>query len=1615
MAVQNPPSPIDSREHAISLFTYLRELARLRSVVVRDVEQYEAVLWVADLPRERECYARAWGGDAVDGEDLWLQVKKPQLANPPTPPNEIRPWIRESALTDSSEIPELLQQTVVGTGPEFQNLEDHPEVTEIWEEYLESQWFPWAEETERLRTVQSVYAQLHSIYQQQKKLGEAYELIFGLGLLSWQTPSGQTVFRHLIAARAAIDLDGKRGTLSVGPAGDGAQTVLEQEMLEPSERPNAEVQRQIEETIAQIGDDIWSPVPLRETLSSWVNAVSPEGSYVEDLSPPKKRSAVPIAVFAPALILRKRTERSLVATFEEIIRQIQNGATIPEGVLRVVDIRDAESTPEDSHEEVYFPLPSNREQRKIIEALARRTGVLVQGPPGTGKSHTIANLISHLLASGKRVLVTSETPRALKVIKGMIPADMAALCVSLLGNDAVALKELETSVQRITEKQNDWEPASNTSQTSALATQLDKLRRSQADLQRKLRESRERETCQHRICDGEYAGTGQRIAERIAAEKGTLGWLEGSVERDAPPLSNDEALELLRLCRGISKDQAVEATKTFPHPQGLMPCNEFAQLCEAEREAQNSFDTLSAGRASENYSRLAECPRERVALVKEALQDLRDERAKVFADSQGWISRALSDTLSGQDGEWDELLSATHRHLRGLMEGARLAQERKISLPTRHDRTAVVADAKALLKYLDDGGSVSLPLVRPKVFRETRYIFKEARVNGRRCDSRDAVWELVHTFEVDEMLNTLWSYWSAYSERIAASRPAQVARLESLAKSLAEVLSLRTGRDKAKQTCDEIAGLSQPLLHRPEEIEECLRTISAVEALWGLNDARAPLESLEHEVHSSLATDNHPIVEDAYNAIKARNVEAYEQCMEKLTELAELRTKVLRKEQLESAFAEGAPESAAMLNVSPELADWDDRLSHFEEAWRWAQANTWLQDYVQHDDDSAITARLDTAEVQVRTTTGELAAKLAWGHCLTRMSESERQHLRAWTHEMRKIGKGTGKRAELHRRAARENMEQCRSAIPAWVMPLYRVAETIKPGVDAFDVVIIDEASQSRPDALFLQFIANKIVVVGDDEQISPDNIGIRREEVDALQERYLREIPLAHTGALGIESSFFDLANILFGGRIVLREHFRCMPEIIQFSNNLCYTHAPLIPLRQYPPERLNPVEVRHVPTGYREGDSQRAINRAEAEALSKQIAECCHNPAYNSDERPTGKLTMGVISLLGESQARLIEGMLRDSIGPEEMEQRQLICGDAYAFQGDERDVIFLSLVAAPGDTAMTALTSAVYRRRFNVAASRARDQMWLFHSPTLNDFRNHECLRYKLLSYCQNPGIPQIKLDGLDLQTLRSMARDRGRTKGSQPPPFGSWFEVDVFLELSARGYRAIPQFRIANYRVDLVVEGMTRRLAVECDGDECHSSPQQLEKDEIRERILRRAGLIFWRVRGSVFYRDPDLALAPLWRELERLRIASGGKDILDGREAFVQGQRETVSISEWPKRPGTNVAATPSGDTESSEGTLFEWTSPQRAGARDLSSSQLEDAIIAVLKVCPNRSCTKESLTRRVLGHVQIITRGAPRERFHRRLMRALGKLKERQLVEEYVATNVRIRLLSGAP
>ena len=434
--------------------------------------------------------------------------------------------------------------------------------------------------------------------------------------------------------------------------------------------------------------------------------------------------------------------------------------------------------------------------------------------------------------------------------------------------------------------------------------------------------------------------------------------------------------------------------------------------------------------------------------------------------------------------------------------------------------------------------------------------------------------------------------------------------------------------------------------------------------------------------------------------------------------------------------------------------------------------------------------------------------------------------------------RGTGKRAAQFAKAARERMSDARSAVPVWIMPVVRAAEVFDPK-NRFDVVIVDEASQSDVTGLLAFYLGKQIIVVGDDEQVSPLAVGEKLDETQHLIDEMLQGIPDAQL--FDGKQSLYDIAKRSFGGTICLLEHFRCVPDIIQFSNTLSYL-GKVRPLREADPGAPTPAVLEHrVASDPTDGKK----NEREARVVASLIVAANEAPEYDG-------MTFGVISMVGEEQAYRIEEIVRSLMPPTAIDARRFLAGSAAQFQGDERNVMFLSLVDTGYGVPLRIRDTQLFRQRYNVAASRAQDQMWVVHSlDTATELQARD-FRRLLIEHARDPG-----------------AAERMKTaalKKAESP-----FEEAVIRRLADSGYRIVTQHAVGAYRIDIVVEGTDRRrLAVECDGDRYHTI-DDLQDDAERQGTLERLGWTFVRIRGSRFYRDPDAALKPVFERLATMGI------------------------------------------------------------------------------------------------------------------------------------------------
>ncbi|TFE65867.1 AAA domain-containing protein [Methylacidiphilum caldifontis] len=1145
--------------------------------------------------------------------------------------------------------------------------------------------------------------------------------------------------------------------------------------------------------------------------------------------------------YAPAFIFRKRISSSFLRVTDKIKELIENQKNIPPLFKLLIDRSTSNqlSTFEDidtQDVELYFPLPSSEEQRRIVYDLLRSHGIVVQGPPGTGKSHTIANLICHFLSMGKRILVSSHTSRALKVLHAKLPEEIASLCISFLGDDQQSKQRLEKSINDIIEKQHNFNKGKYIQELNEKSEALKQVKRELAALDQKFVKLKNRENEEHFI-NQSYHGQLSSIARKIKEKEKEMGWISDPISVSLP-LDIQTFSSLLTILRK-HYSQEKELSKEI-HPDLQNWIEEFINLAQEEKKITSAF-------FEEPFQRLSDKTLE--DLLSSCRSLLNDYRSLSLPTDL--LQKAAVEIIQGNVEIWNELSEITQTFLnqKRLIERLEKVKGWEIQLPSPSlSRTNLLTGAKKLYEHLKKGKGLGWWIFRPKLVKETRFLWQDTFVNGQVCNHINILNDLLEYLQIFSDFSELANRWNINDQDKSINEiMGFVKTVQNWHNQLSKLLEIGKYKEDIKQNLNNLSLLAFPL-HSISDIEQLFQKIQNHLGWLQLQTIRQKKEEIERQITFFAYKKNvHPICEKLLQAIKKEDIPLIRnELLSKLINLKQDKADLTNALDQLKKLKIHAPKLVEEILQTYENKVWDERTQNLPEAWLWAQAKTYIEKELQKEDIPSLEQRHKELEKEKQKLIIDIISLKSWESCLSTMTSEQRKSLFSWQQEVKKIGKGTGKHAETHRRNAQRYMEKGYKAIPAWIMPFYKLLDSLAVNPEVFDVIIMDEASQSGPEALILFFLAKQIIIVGDDQQISPEGVGIDQSLVNQLRKKWLENIDQDYfKKSLSVDTSLFDIAKVVLNVLIPLKEHFRCMPEIIAFSNQLCYQQNPLIPLRQqYGKERLEPLKSVYVRGGYREGSRGFVKNEPEADEIANTIAQLCNDIRYKDK-------TMGVISLQGEQQADIIRKKLQEKIGETTMKERKLICGDANAFQGDERDVIFLSMVAASNER-IGVLNKEADKRRFNVAASRARDQLWLFHSILLQDL-NNECMRYQLLNHFLNYQSPPTSLP--DFEKCESQ------------------FEKDVARFINQKGYLIELQHKPlsdANYRIDILVVGQRSRLAVECDGPH-HLDPEQIKKDLQRQRILEQSGLEFWRISLFEWELKKQNALEPLWEKLNEKGI------------------------------------------------------------------------------------------------------------------------------------------------
>lgn len=320
--------------------------------------------------------------------------------------------------------------------------------------------------------------------------------------------------------------------------------------------------------------------------------------------------------------------------------------------------------------------------------------------------------------------------------------------------------------------------------------------------------------------------------------------------------------------------------------------------------------------------------------------------------------------------------------------------------------------------------------------------------------------------------------------------------------------------------------------------------------------------------------------------------------------------------------------------------------------------------------------------------------------------------------------------------------DRCCRFIPCWILTTSQISDYL-PAECLFDLVVIDESSQSGVTVLPGMMRGKQWLIVGDGKQVSPTEAFVSEENMENLRAT-LPDSPLED--ALLPGRSFFDLCAQAFPrGRVVLHEHFRCAPEIINFSNELFY-EGRLIPLRlPKKGDRFDPSIVDIKVTG---GTKTGKVNEKEADKIVELVREMMTSPESRSKPR-----SIGIISLIGDEQSRLIRGRLLDVCGPENLARHDVLIGDPPQFQGAERDVVFLSMVCSRQNCPTQ--NQQFHFQRANVALSRARDRVVLVRSIDLKDIPSLEDVKVPIIEFFMSAN-QTTKNEAIDSQEMKPVRR-------------------------------------------------------------------------------------------------------------------------------------------------------------------------------------------------------------------------------------------------------------------
>ena len=1448
------------KDKVLALFNYISEISKNLKNTKTNIAEEKWFDFLENFPKHKDIIFEYKNLDEKyfeKEEGKLLEIRKPNFLKPLYIDEYLLEWIEgdwkdyRAALGVNEKI--FVENTENGSG---EIVDITPEIEGKIQEELEKREL-WVEKQLAIEEARNFFDTLYIKYLELNKETETLELVIGNGIVRIKE---QNVYYPVLLKKIKIDFNAKDNILILSDphTNESFSPNLYTNFLNEIDDIHLENVFELEKEVKERN---LHPLNRKETVDffkKFIHSLTNRGFFIEDGDIEDLKEYGDIFIEDNPLIFIRKKETGIVKAIENITEKIENSGEIPAHLYELVGVaseEENENTEKDfREEEILFVKDANTEQVNIAKQIEKNNAVVVQGPPGTGKTHTIANLLGHFLAQGKNVLVTSQTKKALRVLKEKIPKSIQGLCISILDDDN---SDMRKSVETISEKLGNF--------TS------EKLKKEVEELKKiRIKECNDLENITNQMCGIRYRESKsidfngetffiRDIAKYLRENPEIAGKIPGKISELVPcPITNDEFSFLKTKYRQqVSESEEKEIVSGLNNISDYLDVSEFEELVNDKKHTWKELEKLLNDNSFNIDSNILYVNGKEIIDLKKFKEnyDVRQTIPKELTeDMEKWkVDAAISGgTDNGNKINWQnfiEDIKELHEYLNNLRP--KLFKKRidfsGIALP---DAVKMIQELKNA--FNNPGFMFGLNVKKEKNRIGSRITLNEETVKD--IAECDLLLEYFNLLIQEKELKESWKELIENNGGISADSLGG-SFIDYAFESVKEIEYFLNWncKEKAKLLKNiENLGINRNCLFKEtnismEEIKDILNSAKNIEKVMEIGSKALKLSekeekySLYTEKIKNITKKDSILDEKIKNAVVNEEIKEYSKNLKQLEILTAKQEHYKKREDI-------------LERINKTAFKWYEELKNGKieeiedicEVWKWKQLSQELEKLEKEPYEDLEKKALEKRE-NIKKATLELVEKKSWYHVLHFIEKKENlmvsQALRGWEQTIQKIGKGTGKNASLYRKQAKEKMNICQKAVPAWIMPMNKVIDTLNPAENKFDVIIIDEASQSDISSLVLLYMAKKVIIVGDDKQVSPLDIGVSVEKVNSLREKYIKG-KIINDDLYGLNSSLYSVAATTYRP-LMLKEHFRCVPEIIGYSNKTSYD-LKIKPLRESGSSDLKPAVINYKVPGMR--DEKRKINELEAKTVVSLIKACMEMKEYADS-------SFGVISLLGDEQSDLIQKMIVEKIDVTDIEKHDILCGNSSHFQGDERDVIFLTMVDSNSGEVplrvMTDGTESARKKRYNVAASRAKNQMWVVNSLDVdNDLKTGD-IRKEFLEYVSSP---------------KEMLLTEEMEKNSE-----SVFEEKIAKYLISEGYHIEQQWDAGLYKIDMVALFQDKKVAIECDGEKWHSTEERIREDMERQNVLERCGWEFIRIRGSRYFKNPESIMKALIEELNRKGI------------------------------------------------------------------------------------------------------------------------------------------------